>query len=191
RGVRVRTAGGTAFGGARAVVALPLPALRRIRFEPALPPALAAATEALPYARIARFFLAYPQRAWPDDLGVLTSGAGFVYHATKGQPGPSGALGFYTALDTAERLARLPEPALRAQLARAAREVTGADLPPPAAVARRVWSEEEWSGGCWAAFGPEHHTRFAAALRAPHDRLLFAGEHTATESPGFMEGAVE
>jgi monoamine oxidase len=189
--VQIRTADGVELRADRCIVALPLTMLRRIRFAPPLPAELEGARRQLPYARIAKFFLAFPRRTWPENMGVLTAEAGFIYHPTKGQRGPAGALGFYAGPPLSDQLARLTEPALVAQLLGAARGVLGRALPEPSAVLRRVWWAEDWSGGCWATYGPGQHDRFHAGLRVPHGRVHFAGEHTATEWPGFMEGAVE
>src|SRR5439155_1199971 len=87
---RVRTAGGYEFRADQCVVALPMTTLRHIRFAPPLPANLEAARRELPYARIAKFFLAFPRRSWPENLGIQTAEAGFLYHPTKGQRGVRG-----------------------------------------------------------------------------------------------------
>jgi monoamine oxidase len=192
-GVRV-TAGGEEFDGDHVVLAAALPGLRGVRFEPALPAALAAAIEELQYGPITKTPLQYARRFWHwggwsgetlTDLPVSTT-----WEATDRQPGRRGVLMTYASGDAGLAAASLPE-AERV-------EVTAAQLnriyPGSAALlgdtASIPWSNSLLNGGAYSAFAPGQVTDFWTALRRPHGRIHLAGEHTA-KFCGYMEGALE
>ena len=52
------------------------------------------------------------------------------------------------------------------------------------------WTNDPLAGGSWALWGPGQAGSAHAAIRAPADRLFFAGEHTAEAYRG-MEAAME
>lgn len=52
------------------------------------------------------------------------------------------------------------------------------------------WQREAYTGGTWASWGPGQIASFANDIAQPHERLHFAGEHTARLERG-MEGAME
>lgn len=56
--------------------------------------------------------------------------------------------------------------------------------------AMHSWALDEFSAGDWAIYRPGQVSAFATTMAAPHGRLYFCGEHTATGSRG-MEGAME
>ncbi|XP_040278099.1 amine oxidase [flavin-containing] B-like [Bufo bufo] len=54
------------------------------------------------------------------------------------------------------------------------------------------WSEEQYSGGCHAAyFPPGIMTQYGSVIRQPCGKLYFAGTETATQWSGYMDGAVQ
>jgi monoamine oxidase len=62
----------------------------------------------------------------------------------------------------------------------------------PLDYAEQTWAEEEWSGGGPTSnFGPGGWTACGPALRAPSDRVHWAGTETATVWSGYMEGALQ
>ena len=56
--------------------------------------------------------------------------------------------------------------------------------------ATHSWTTDPFSAGDWAIFQPGQVRELRAAIAVPHQRLFFAGEHTAVGSRG-MEGALE
>jgi monoamine oxidase len=53
------------------------------------------------------------------------------------------------------------------------------------------WAADPWARGSYAAFLPGQYTRFYGFAGRPEGAIHFAGEHTATENQGYLEGAVE
>jgi monoamine oxidase len=186
-GVVVTTAAGR-YAAAHVVLACPFPPLRRVRFEPALPPVLAAAVAELGYGTITKTALQFDERCWGDGSWTTTDGpVQRVYEPTVAQPGAAGILLAYIGGDGARAL-----PADEAE--RAERVAAGvAELQPCTAgrPSRRrsvAWHQEPYAGGAYAVYGPGQVTRFWRPLRRPHGPLWLAGEHVATLT-GYLEGA--
>jgi monoamine oxidase len=186
-------AGGESFEAAWCVVAAPLPALRGIEFEPALPEALAGAIAEMQYARVVKTMTQYGSRFW-RRLGL--SGdlytdlpMGSAWEATDRQPGRRGILLAYAAGRTHDRLVDVAagdEPAaVAADLDRvypgSADQVVGA--------AAFDWAADPWAGGCWMQPAPGQVVPYWRAMREPVGRIVLAGEHASTV-PGYMEGAI-
>jgi monoamine oxidase len=53
------------------------------------------------------------------------------------------------------------------------------------------WVADPWARGSYAAFLPGQYTRYYGYVGKPEGAIHFAGEHTATENQGYLEGAVE
>jgi monoamine oxidase len=62
----------------------------------------------------------------------------------------------------------------------------------PAHYHEQDWSTERFTRGCPVALPePGALSQLGPALRAPCGRVHWAGTETATESPGYLEGAIE
>jgi monoamine oxidase len=61
----------------------------------------------------------------------------------------------------------------------------------PVEYVERAWSNEPWSGGCYAGnMTPGTMTGYGEVLREPVGRIHWAGTETATQWCGYMDGAV-
>ncbi len=171
-----------------AVAALPLGPLRALAINPPL------ILPAVQYGTATKVILRYRERFWrsrrcnPEARGLRLAG---VWEATSQQPGHGGLLTvlFSGSLDAAV--------AASSDEARVATAVDAIEALYPGARAHfdvgkaLAWSAEPFSQGAYAAFAPGQMLPGRAALRRPHGRLHFAGEHTAAEFQGYLEGAVE
>jgi monoamine oxidase len=62
----------------------------------------------------------------------------------------------------------------------------------PTDFVEKNWSEDPWSGGCYAGvMGPGVMTDFGPALREPCGRIHWAGTETAIDWTGYIDGAIE
>lgn len=190
-GVSVSGPAGTVEAG-RCVLAAPLPALRRIDFEPSLPTVLAGAVAELQYARVQKTLLQYATRFWRrrgwtgDTYTDLPLGT--TWEATDQQPGRRGILIAYAPgkrYDSSAALAGDPVRGAAGELERvypgSRRGLGGA--------ASFAWAADPLAGGCWMAPAPGQVTAFWRALREPVGRIVLAGEHT-NEWAGYMEAAI-
>jgi monoamine oxidase len=191
-GVRVET-GARALRGDFCVVAAPLPALRAVRFDPGLPARHAEAVRDMQYGTGVKTLLQYRRRIWRsqgfngDTFTDLTVGT--TWGATDGQPGTPGVLLGYTGAAAGTALGELSAPE---RVARVAGELDRIYPGSRALLARAgtyAWQRERFTGGTYTAYAPGQMTRFAAAIRRPHGRIHFAGEHTDAFA-SYMEGAV-
>jgi monoamine oxidase len=193
-GVEVRCANGERYRSAFAVVSLPLPALRTLRFEPALPATQRAAIAQATYAKVTQLHVA-PRHAYWEG----TSASPYLWSDTalervfpqdrqgRGQPDTltvwinGRGCDPWDALDDAGVEARLNEemaaiyPAARGALS---------------LLHRQAWHRDPRFGGAWINWSPGQISRFATALARPAGRVHFAGEHTGTHLRG-IEAAMQ
>lgn len=169
----------------RAVVTVPLPVLRDLAFDPALPSWKREAVDDVAFGQAAKLHL--PLAAAPPATAVMSVADRFwswtatdahgevppVVHCFAGSPGALAGLDVASGPDAwVERVARLrPDLAIR-----------------PGAAVLTTWSDDPWARGAYAAWT----SRFPGddALARPTGALHFAGEHTAGAWSGLMEGAL-
>jgi monoamine oxidase len=182
-GVRVR-AGGAEIDADACVVAVPAGVAGRIRFEPALPPALDAALRAIRYGDAAKLFvplrgpagpsavMSVPERYWTwtatGDEGAVQP----VLSAFAGSPaalaGLDVAAGPGRWLDSVERL--------RGDLAL---DRAGALL--------STWADDPWARAAYSTSPPRDTPELLERGAGP---LVFCGEHAGGKFAALMEGAV-
>lgn len=182
-GVRVETDQGE-ISGDGVVVAVPASVLSAIEFDPGLADRQAAAFDAVRYGEAAKLFvpldspptpravMSMPERYWS---WTATGGGGQPQPVVSAFAGSAEALRGLGVEPGADRwLASLQ--ALRPELVM---QTEGAVL--------STWNDDPWVGGAYSvAPAPE----LTESMIASSPRLEFAGEHTAGEFSGLMEGAL-
>jgi monoamine oxidase len=169
-----------------AVLAAPATALQRIRFDPPLPPAKALALAGVRYGQAAKLHV--PLRARVEPSAVLAVPDRYWSYTQLGPDGlPAGFAGAFAGTEGA--LARLevgsgPERWLEAL----------AELRPELDLERgeamlTTWRDDRWTLGAYSAPSLSSPLR-TEELQRPVGPLTFAGEHTAGEWHGLMEGAL-
>ena len=186
-GVRVAAAGAEAVAD-RAVIAVPASVLPRIAMDPPLPAATAAAIASVTYGQAAKLFLPLAVPAPPSaTLSVPDRFWTFTQHSPDG--GPLLAAGSFAGSPSAlERLRVSDGPATWAAAVRALRPDLAISPHDDDAVLS-TWHDDPWVRGAYSARSLRSPTD-GAALKAPVGPLHFAGEHTAGEKHGLMEGAL-
>lgn len=192
-GVEVTTSQGT-YAADQLVLAVPLPAARRIEFTPALRPRLTEAINGIPYGTTVKTVIQYSSRAWKKQ--ELTGSAitdipsvGSVWEATDQQKGNAGILISYTSADRGAQAAKLPERARLAASSKGMRRVF------PEVAGRRVravsvpWPNLPLSGGAYIAYGPGQIDPYFTDMQEPNGRIWLAGEHL-DPTFGYMESAI-
>lgn len=189
--VEVRTADGRRWRAGRAIVTTPAPVTARLAFEPAPPPAIAAAWRSLPYGQAMSVFLPVRSRFWEED-GLPPSIwswqlGGRVFHV---ENAAGSYLWFYASGPEAaplQRLSALDAIALVRDRMEALRPSLVGRLGAPSAM---CWSRHRWARGTFASRHPGGLAALQERLRSPFGRVHFAGEHTADLAMG-IEGALE
>jgi monoamine oxidase len=177
----------------RVVVAVPVPALRKITFTPPFPPEQTAALEAVSSAQVLKVHCAFTERFWEHQgwNGNLASDFPLrVWHATEGQPGTGGILTCYVTGAPAREVQPLSPEARLAVLLRVLAPALG---PPPGTLAQVVttdWMGDGYAGGGWGVYPFQTAEEVRRRVGAPHGPCVFAGEHLASEDRGTMAGAV-
>jgi monoamine oxidase len=166
------------------VIAVPASVLDRIAFEPALPGALRSALERVEYGHAAKLFVPLTSPAQPSAVMNVPERY-WTWTATGDggdtQPVVSAFAGSAPAL-AALQVAAGPTPWLDS-LERLRPDL---DLDGGGAVL------STWDGDPWvrAAYSTSPPPELAPAVEHPTGPLAFAGEHTAGEHAGLMEGAI-
>ncbi len=178
------------FPAAAAVVALPVPPLRDVEFDPPLSESMRRALDTIGFGRATKTVLRFRERvvilpgcAWGSDLDV-----GAFWDAGEGQPGERRLLSVTTGGEPALALGRRSERARVRWVAQHQLLVPPADLVEGRSVA---WDREPFAGGGYACFDVGFDPRLRDALRLPSGPLSFAGEHTSADFQGYVNGAVE
>ena len=179
----------TAFQAERVVVATPLPVTREMSFEPALPGAVVDAWSHAGVSHAAKLHVpiadlrdvtpsavqSVPDRYW---TWTATDGSGAVQpvlHCFSGSLPALDALEVDKGASTWAKRAGALRPELPLDIDRAV--VT-------------TWSDDPYAKGVYGHHTAAWRARHDEALRQPVGALHFAGEHTAGEWSGLMEGAL-
>lgn len=168
------------------VVAIPTPPLAEIAFDPPLDGATADALRGVTYGQNSKLFLRLRS---PEPPSAIMSVAGHFWTYTQlgadGQPAPfvtgyTGTMAAIDALGGSDRAERWVTElaALREDL----------DLEPEGALLSS-WHDDPWARGSYSARTLSSPLRDDDLVK-PIGPLFFAGEHTAGEWHGLMEGAL-
>jgi monoamine oxidase len=184
----VRTDGGD-LDAEHVIVTIPLPLLRELPITPALPDAKREALARCSYGHAAKLHvplasasppsavMSVPDRFWCWTATAARDEVAPVLNCFAGSPG------------ALERLGVADGPARWLERVAALRP----DLQPDGAAGGAVlstWSNDPWARGAYSADGLEARPGDAELLAAPAGALHFAGEHTAGDWSGLMEGAL-
>jgi monoamine oxidase len=177
-----------------AVIATPLPPLRQVRFSPELPEAVGDAIANLNYGSHVKVMVQFDERIWrtrhqSTGLTITDLPIGFATDATARQAGQSGILTAYISGKYGEELLPLSNEARIQTVLDQYEQIYPGCRSHVKTAQTAVWCQDPFSGGSYSNYGPGQFGRYWPALREPHGRLLFAGEHT-DNFVGYMEGAV-
>lgn len=171
-----------------AVIAIPTAPLAEIEFEPPLEGATAEALRAVVYGQNSKLFVRLRSPAPPS---AIVSVAGHFWSYTQlgadGEPAPF-LVGYTGTAAAIEALGGNDEPERWHAALLALRPDLDLD-PDPAAALLSSWHEDPWVRGSYSARSVSSPLRDADLAR-PLGPLHFAGEHTAGEWHGLMEGAL-
>lgn len=194
-GVRLHLRGpesGETFDATRVIVTIPFTALRRVDFEPALPPARQRMIDDLPYTQIAKTFVQTRSRFWQDDVdfSMLFSDTSYerVFNLS-GQMGETHGLLLnwingtglepFADMDSQQHAATVIDWMMSVWPHAADQFEKGLAI---------NWGRT-YAGGAYAHYAPGQLQAFAPEIPKPIGRIHFAGEHTELVQPG-LEGAV-
>jgi monoamine oxidase len=154
------------------------------------------AIEELGMGRNTKLQLQFANRFWQRANGngeVRLAGAfQTTWDVTRAQPGTPGILNFFSGGSTAEQAGRgYAETQARIALRDLEAVMPGAAAAWNERVVRNAWDRNPWSLGSYALLRPGQYTSIAGIEAEREGNVFFAGEHTSSESQGYLNGAVE
>lgn len=180
----------------RVIVALPPAMCTRIQHSPPLPGLRAQLEQRVPMGTVIKCQARYDKPFWRDDglTGQATSNTGPVKVTFDNSP-PDGApgvmLGFIEGTDGREYMDKPAAERKEAVLESFARYF-GDAAKSPSFYVEQSWADDEWARGCYAGImAPGVLLDYGRALREPVGPIHWAGTETATEWPGYIDGAVQ
>jgi monoamine oxidase len=182
RGARVELEGGGTVDAGCLVVAVPINALRTVRFEPPLPADKAGVVAAGQASRGAKVWIR-TEDALPPTIALGPEDRMLPFLETVPSPAGGGLVVGFSATNDAFR------PERRDRVVEELREVfpgIGAG-----AVGGHDWTADPWSRGTWCCFRPGQLTDSLRALQRPEGRVTFAGGDIAEAWGGYIDGAIE
>ena len=179
------------------VLALPFTLLRNVRIDAPLPAAQRRAIDTLAYGTNAKLMIGFQQRTWREHGANGATMSDLAYQTTwetsRKQAGTGGALTNFTG---GRHGVALGQGTAKQQAEAAVRDLERV-FPGIAAArgdareARMHWPTNPWVLGSYACLRPGDWSGLRGVLGQSAGGLHFAGEHTALETQGFMEGGCE
>jgi monoamine oxidase len=181
--------------GGRVIVTLPPALCGRIDYDPVLPGLRDQLTQRVPMGSVIKCEAVYDRPFWRDAglSGQATSDTGpakITFDNTPQDGSPGVLLGFIEGADARFWGTQSADARRQAVLESFARYF-GPQAMNATSFIEHDWSSEPWSRGCYAGFMPPGVlTSYGPALRAPIDRIHWAGTETSEIWTGYMDGAV-
>lgn len=189
--VEVRCSNGKSFKADKIICTAPTFALQKINWNPGLPDGHKNAINALQYARINKRAFVFNKRFWKDEnFDLITDQSPhYFYHATKNQPGSTGALISYSIGDKALLNADYSEKRAAQEISECLDPFFGPVKNLIAKQQNYYWGQDMYSRGAYALYGVGQWFTIRPQLQQAFLNTHFAGEHLA-DWQGFMEGAI-
>jgi monoamine oxidase len=195
-GVRVHTAT-TVYEARRAVIALPPPALRTLRFTPELPAARDGWLAHSPMGRVAKVHAVYETPFWRDSglSGIATlydDGPLGVVFDNSPQDASRGVLVGFVYGDRLSAWSARDADTRRAAVLDSLGAVVGERAARPLDYTEKTWSEDPYARGGYEAYvTPGGWTGYGrTGWRTPTGTLHWAGTETASVWNGYIDGAL-
>jgi len=191
-GVKAFSTNGNIYEGDKLICALPILAIRKIKWEPELSTNRRQALNSLQYGRTTKTAYLFKERFWQEDtFSLLTDETShFIYHATRGQKGKHGVLTSIAAGDRASVLGNYDEKKRIKSFNETLKPVFGDIKEHLIKQNMYDWSRDSLVMGSFALYRPGQWLSVLPELRGEQHNIHFAGEHLGNWQ-GTMEGAVE
>lgn len=194
-GVNVITAAGH-YRARHLIMAVPPFFASRITYNQPLPSRRNVLLERMHMGAVIKIHLAYERPFWRHrGLSGAAAGIEQSVNAVFDQSINDEGIGVLVGLmdgDMALSMSALSEAARREQAIKDMVHYFGPEAATPIGYVEQDWTREEWSrGGYVAHMPPGVLTSFGDSIREPCGRIHWAGTETATESVGYLDGALQ
>jgi monoamine oxidase len=190
--VQVVCEDGSRYTGSRLICTVPVFAMTRINWQPALPAEKLEALNQMQYCRIIKSAVVFKERFWQDETFdmITDSTAHYFFHSSKNQPHIKGTLTSYATGDKAYILSKMNQEQKIREICAALKPAFGDVSRYAEKVVSYYWGSDAFSKGAYAIYDTHQWFSIRETMSKPFRNVSFAGEHLA-EWQGFMEGAVQ
>lgn len=197
--VRVQTLNGPIYEGKYVILAIPLPLLQKIHYNPPLPPMKTQLIQRVTMGSTIKCEIYYRTPFWRDlgYNGFVTSGDGLhVVCNSIDDCNPGSKYGQITCFVTTDKALEMQVLSREQRCQYVAKFLAKAfnteEALHPVHYIDKNWTCEQYTGGCYTcSYPPGVLSKYGRCLRESFGRIFFAGTETATEWAGYMNGAVQ
>jgi len=184
----------------KVILAIPFSILKTIDYQNArFCPLKAAAIEELGMGINTKLHVQFINRFWNElgNNGETFADTGYqqTFESSRAQRGKSGILVNYTGGETAAQLFAITDGKLKETaisfLDKLEPVLPGSVNKWNGLATIDHWLSNRWSKGAYSYWKVGQYTKFAGILGEREGNIFFAGEHTSTLYPGYLNGAVE
>lgn len=191
----VRFHDGTETKARHVICSTPLSKLRDIELSHKLEGLQHTAASAIKYMRVSTALLIPRSPFWEKDglsPSMWTNGLASSLYAQKFNDNPDEITGLMASVRgwNADKLDRLSTEQAGAALIREIEQIRPAAKGQLELGTYHSWGKDPFAAGSWSVPGPGQVSTLLPNIAAPHGKIHFCGEHTATTQRG-MEGAME
>lgn len=180
----------------KCIIAIPPTLLQKIQFIPDLPPNKVQLNQRMPMGTAMKCFGIYKKPFWREKgfSGQVVSNDEHIQVTFDCSPHDEscGIIMAFVEAGNARKFIEKTRAEREAIFFESLSKYFGPEALEPIDYVEKCWSEEIWSGGCYAGNPtPGTLTQFGEYLRKPFGNIHWAGTETATKGNGYMEGALE
>ncbi|MFN4147196.1 MAG: flavin monoamine oxidase family protein [Runella sp.] len=188
----VKCAGGQVYQANKVVVAVPFPAVQKIKIKGRLSPLHYEAIRSLPYTKITQLHVAAKEPFWEYDgmpPTLWTDGAFGRIFVNKGDNGQTGLLAWVNGIE-AIALDKIDEKEIIAGFLAEMKQLRPASEGKIEVLKINSWGNNPLAGGAYYHLAPGQASKFFPTLLTPAGNIYFCGEHLGLQNNG-MEAACE
>lgn len=187
---------GFSYESKHVIVALPPNQIGKIHFDPMLPANKNQLYDRMPMGTVTKTFAVYEKPFWREQglNGLAASNNGYTSVTFDNSPkdGSKGILMGFVLANQAKQFSNLSPEERKQSILKSFSKMFGNEANNPEFYLDHSWSEEEFTGGCYAGLMPPGvWTSLGHALRQVTGRIHWAGTETATEWMGYIDGAIQ
>ena len=180
----------------KCIITIPPTLLQKIQFIPDLPPNKVQLNQRMPMGTAMKCFGIYKKPFWREKgfSGQVVSNDEHIQVTFDCSPHDEscGIIMAFVEAGNARKFIEKTREEREAIFFESLSKYFGPEALEPIDYVEKCWSEEIWSGGCYAGNPtPGTLTQFGEYLRKPFGNIHWAGTETATKGNGYMEGALE
>ncbi|KYR02833.1 amine oxidase (flavin-containing) [Tieghemostelium lacteum] len=195
---KVQCENGKIFTCKKVIITLPPPLINAIEFQPPLPERKSILIQSMTMGQVIKFIIFYKECFWRDEgfSGEIVSdrsSISLIYDGSFEDGSKPSLIGFFEG-EAAREWSKKTEDERKKEVTDILYDAFHQDkrVYLPINYIEMNWMEEKYTKGGYAATcNCNIFSKYGHTLREPIDDIHFAGTETATQWPGYMEGALQ